>query len=247
MVERYHSRRLRRKRMACREAGPREGAYPQGTATPTPIVTQTPQPTRTETPSPARIQPFRELPIRGLAGLEGGRSLVVRGGTFIGRDPYQVDDSYGPGEMAPPIVNLASLANTFLGPYAYGLYLNSQKPNVNALLEYSQSPQGTLVTQVEVHNTSGQPIRASVQILGSGTATTQSESQWLLEGQRIGLLPSFSTSSDPEELPSFLSPDESAEVRVLLVAGFNDPPLLRTISFQVPSAERSGIVPPHSH
>jgi len=177
--------------------------------------------------------------LRGVAVLDRGRRLSIEGGTFIGNNPYHIDDSYGPKVVVPGLIGgiltAASLANKFLGPPAYGQYLNSQRANINARLDYSQSSQGTLIQQVEVENRSGEPVRVSVQVEGSRGTMSQFQSQWVLSGRRLGVLPLYPTSSHPERLPTFLQPGERAKVEVWVVAGFNDPPLLRAIEFDIPS------------
>jgi hypothetical protein len=204
-------------------------------------VTQTPVPPITETPKPPD-NAWEDPSLRGFPTLEGGQNAILRAGTFVGNDPFAVDDSYGP-RVPPPgpigaLLRVASVIHSFFGRASYGSYLNTQEPNVIALLAYSQSDQGTLLQQVDVVNGSDQPLKVSLVVERGDGRITVIGPEWVSPGSGSLGLSGFADSDAGSIDRVLLSPTESGQVTVGIVASFNRPPLIRNIHFDVPSAAR---------
>jgi hypothetical protein len=219
------------------------------TATPVPVVTLTPTQPIANPRSLAGQENLTEPPVFtgpffvGYPELPGGHSVTLEGGTFIGNNPYLVRPSYGPKVPIPGlpgwVMNLVSLANTILRPEAYGQYLNSEEPNVSAQLSFSQSSAGTLLQRVSVQNDSGQPLKVTLRVTGSGGSSETFGPMWVLGTAGALFTETPDGGSTLESGLGLFAPDESTSVRVGIVATANDPPLLRDIEFYIPSSETS--------
>jgi len=174
--------------------------------------------------------------------------VILQAGTFVGNDPFAVDDSYGP-EVPPPgpvgaLLRIGSLIHSFFGRPAYGIYLNSQQPNVTALLGYLQSEQGTLLQRIDMVNGSHQPLKVSVTVARADGRVMVIGPEWVSSGTGSLGLGEVEGSSGGVTSGILLGPDEAGEISVGIVASFNHPPLIRTIPFHVPGANTPI---PHGH
>lgn len=230
-------------------------------STPTPIVTQTPPPplpntsiygtrvpegwtpTPTLTPEPTGTPSAEEIL---QAQLERDRCeyldcVTLEQGTFIGDNPFKVDDSLGTEPSFPGIpgiiMGFIELFNTFAGPEAYGRYLENQEDNVVAQLTYSQDTTGKTIESVGIHNESNQSLKIVVSVQNSNGTITQIGPEWVTPGQSTIDIYRTIVNEHESEDPLLITEDRSGSVEVTVIAQFNDPLILRSIEFTIPSED----------
>ena len=178
-------------------------------------------------------------------------SMSVTADTFIGDNPFQVDDSVGPDAIIPGwlgvLVKGVELFNTFAGPEAYGRYLTSQPANVFAKVEYSYAaPSGeTIIEKVAIENGSSQPIKVQVHVKPENSDNLELPLTWIKPGTRWvlseGLDPHAAHQSNPLAVPG---PPENTEIEINIYAIFNNPAMIRAISLWLPADRASRYVKP---
>jgi len=230
-------------------------------STPTPIVTQTPPPplpntsiygtrvpegwtpTPTLTPEPTGTPSAEEIL---QAQLERDRCeyldcVTLEQGTFIGDNPFKVDDSLGTEPSFPGIpgifMGFIELFNTFAGPEAYGRYLENQEDNVVAQLTYSQDTAGKTIESVGIHNESNQSLKIVVSVQNSNGTITQIGPEWVTPGQSTIDIYRTIVNEHESEDPLLITEDSTGSVEVTVIAQFNDPLILRSIEFTIPSED----------
>ncbi|MFV9674880.1 MAG: papain-like cysteine protease family protein [Anaerolineales bacterium] len=230
-------------------------------STPTPIVTQTPPPplpnnsiygtrvpegwtpTPTLTPEPTGTPSAEEIL---QAQLERDRCeyldcITLEQGTFIGDNPFKVDDSLGTEPSFPGIpgiiMGFIELFNTFAGPEAYGRYLENQEDNVVAQLTYSQDTAGKTIESVGIHNESNQSLKIVVSVQNSNGTITQIGPEWVTPGQSTIDIYRTIVNEHESEDPLLITEDSTGSVEVTVIAQFNDPLILRSIEFTIPSED----------
>jgi len=97
-----------------------------------------------------------------------------------------------------------------------------------------------------VENRSGQAIKISMDVTGSRGVAYSSSPTWILDGSTL-LYSGDDTGANQLSGLGLLAADESATVWVGLVASFNDPPLLRSIEFVIPSSQDVAVAQQQPH
>ena len=227
---------------------------PQLTATPTPTPTP---PHPTESPLPIPTVPLTAtqslLPSSTPTAEEILNSLAARdqcdiypcetfsSGTYIGDNPFEIDDSIGPSVPLPSpwgiVFGIIDLTNTFGSPYAYGEFINQQENNVLAQLTVSQNIDGKTVDRLVMSNQSNQPLKIIVNVQNSHGTITQVGPSWVLSGESTINLYQTIMLNDGSTEPLFIAEGGSGRVDISVIASYNDPLLIRSINFTIPSEE----------
>jgi hypothetical protein len=204
-------------------------------ATPTPTLPGTP--TASNTPSAEEILSTQHEQNRcALLNCE-----TLEQGTFIGDNPFVIDDSLGGGVPLPGIwgviMGVMDLTNTIAGPHAYVEYVNNQEDNVAAQLTYSLDTNGIIIEQVGIQNNSGQFLKVIVNVQNSNGTITQVGPEWVNSGSAtIDIYHAITTELGSEE-SIFIKEGGTGSVKVTIVAKFNDPPLLTGMEFTIPAEQ----------
>ena len=212
---------------------PEPVAAPPATPTPTPPGT----PTASSTPSAEEILSTQHEQNRcALLNCE-----TLEQGTFIGDNPFVIDDSLGGGVPLPGIwgiiMGVMDLTNTIAGPHAYVEYVNNQEDNVAAQLTYSLDTNGKIIEQVGIQNNSGQFLKVIVNVQNSNGTITQVGPEWVNSGSAtIDIYHAITTELGSEE-SIFIKEGGTGSVKVTIVANFNDPPLLTGMEFTIPAEQ----------